>query len=302
LARGYLNRPELTAEKFIPNPFVVEKDEFRRMRDEDEKFTSHPFGCAQGRFSSLRLYKTGDLARYTSDGNIEFLGRLDHQVKIRGFRIELGEIETVLDQHPAVQQAVVVAQADTVGGKRLVGYIVPNQEPAPTVSELRRFLLEKLPDYMLPSAFIVLKALPLTPNGKVNRRALPVPEGVRPELAAAYIAPKSEMEQTIARIWQKVLQVEKAGIHDNFFELGGHSLLMAQVHSQLQEKIVGRELTIVEMFQYPTIHALAKYISQKQSEQPTLLSQERVELRSTRSLGLRQQRRRRQKSRVIKRQ
>ncbi len=272
LARGYFNRPSLTAERFIPNPFSAKP--------------------------GARLYNTGDLARYRLDGNIEFLGRIDHQVKVRGFRIELAEIEAVLGQHTAVQETVVLAREDVPGDKRLVAYIVPGQEPAPTVSELRRFLKGKLPDYMVPSTFMVLDALPLTPNGKVDRRALPAPEGVRPELEAAYVAPRSELERAITQVWQEVLQVEKAGVHDNFFELGGHSLLMAQIHGRLQEEIFGQKLSMVEMFQYPTIHSLAKYLSQMQSEQPSSQpSYERVEIRSARKASMRQQRQRRQKSR-----
>ncbi|NET03600.1 MAG: amino acid adenylation domain-containing protein [Symploca sp. SIO2B6] len=240
LARGYLNRPELTAEKFIPNPFSEEP--------------------------GSRLYKTGDLVRYLADGNIECLGRIDHQVKIRGFRIELGEIETLLSQHPALTEAVVMVREDIPGDKRLAAYVVSNQEILPTTSELRRYLKDKLADYMVPSAFIFLEAMPLTPNGKVNRRALPAPEGLRPELETTYAMPQTKVEQSLAEVWQQMLQVEKVGIHDNFFELGGNSLLMMQVHSKLP-KIIGQELSIVEMFQYTTIHSLAEYLSQEQNRQ-----------------------------------
>ena len=162
LARGYLNRPELTAEKFIPDPFSNEP--------------------------GARLYQTGDLARYLPDGNIEFLGRLDHQVKIRGFRIELGEIETALNTYPAVREAVVVAREDNPGDKRLVAYVVLGQEQALTISDLRGFLKQKLPDYMVPSAFVALDALPLTPNGKVDRRALPAPDLSKLESDGVYVA------------------------------------------------------------------------------------------------------------------
>jgi len=237
VARGYLNRPELTAEKFIPSPW--------------------------GDQIGARLYKTGDLACYQPDGTIEFLGRIDQQVKLRGFRIELGEIETILEQHPAVREVVVLDREDEPGNKCLVAYVVPSQESVPTESELSGFLKEKLPKYMIPSAFVMLDALPLTPNGKVDRRALPAPEGLRPELAAAYLAPQSEVERSIAKVWQTVLRLEKVGIHDNFFDLGGHSLLMVQVHSKLRA-MFDQEISVVELFEYPTIHSLAKHLSHKQ--------------------------------------
>lgn len=259
LARGYLNRSELTAERFITNPFA----EKRLMASR----------------SGSRLYKTGDLARYLPDGNIEFMGRLDHQVKIRGFRIELGEIEIVLCQHPEVQQAVVSVREEKLGDKRLAGYVVLNQKQALNVSELRRFLREKLPEYMVPSAFVILNALPLTPNGKVNRSLLPEPDGHRPELEAIYAPPQTEMGQTIATIWQEMLNVEKVGINDNFFELGGHSLLLVQIHSKLK-KVFHRDLSITDLFEHPTISSLVKYLSQEQREQSSFdKSQNRAESR-----------------------
>ncbi|MFN6470969.1 MAG: amino acid adenylation domain-containing protein [Nostoc sp. SerVER01] len=239
LARGYLNRPELTAVKFIPHPF------------------SHEPGA--------RLYKTGDLARYRADGNLEFLGRIDHQVKVRGYRIELGEIEGLLGQHPKVQEAVVLMREDIPKNQRLVAYFVANSETAPTTAELRNFLKEQLPEYMLPSVFVELKALPLTTNGKVDRRALPIPDGDRPELEEVYVAPRSEMEQAIAKVWQEVLQLENVGINDNFFDLGGHSLLIVQVNNQLRT-IFQQDIPVVTMFQNPTIHSLAGYLSQKTDE------------------------------------
>ncbi len=239
LARGYLNRPELTEEKFITNPF--------------EK--------AEG----SRLYKTGDLARYRPDGNIEFLGRIDYQVKIRGNRIELGEIEAVIKQHPKVREIVVVSREDIPNDHRLIVYLVTHQEATLSVNELRDFLKKKLPEYMLPSAFMVLNALPLTPNGKVDRRALPTPENLRPELTAAYQPPQSEMEKTISQVWQQVLYLEKVGIHDNFFDLGGNSLLMIQVNNKLRA-ILQQDISVVTMFQNPTINLLAQYLSQKTAE------------------------------------
>jgi len=244
LARGYLNRPELTTKRFIPNPY--------------------PSGYSHG--PEARLYKTGDLARYLPDGNIEYLGRTDHQVKLRGFRIELGEIETVLSQYPEVRQTIVLAREDIPGDKRLVAYVVSVQSPAPSKSELRRFLKEQLPEYMVPSDFVVLPALPLLPNGKVDRQALPIPEGLRPESEAAYV-PGTEVEQTIAAVWQEVLHVCQVGIHENFFDLGGHSLLMAQVHNKLQD-LLDRDIATIDLFKYPTISSLAKYLSPKPNEQP----------------------------------
>jgi amino acid adenylation domain-containing protein len=231
LARGYLNRPELTAVKFIPNPFSEEPGE--------------------------RLYKTGDLARYLSGGNIEFLGRVDHQVKIRGFRIEVEEIEEVLKAHNAVRETVVAARADVAGDKRLVAYVV-SRKPV-QVAELRSFLKAKLPDYMLPSAFIFLDSLPLTATGKIDRRALPAPDHDRPELATKYVAPSTPTQELVARAWADVLKLESVGIHDNFFELGGHSLLAIRVNSRLREAF-GIELPLSMLFEQPTIAGLAERI------------------------------------------
>ncbi|MBD2166660.1 amino acid adenylation domain-containing protein [Calothrix membranacea FACHB-236] len=241
LARGYLNRPELTAQKFIPNPFSNKAGE--------------------------RLYRTGDLARYRPDGTLEFLGRIDNQVKIRGFRIELGEIEAVLEQHLQIKEIVVITREDADKEKRLVAYLVVNQKPGPSISEIRLYLLEKLPEYMIPAVFIKLDALPLTPNGKVDYRALP--EQAQIDLAETYVAPQSELEQIITNIWQELLHIEKVGIHHNFFDIGGHSLLMVQVHSKLQ-KALNRDISMLDMFQYPTISKFAKYLSQEQQKQPDL--------------------------------
>ncbi|MDZ8084245.1 MAG: amino acid adenylation domain-containing protein [Nostoc sp. DedQUE12b] len=237
VGRGYINNLDLTLAKFVCDPFSAKENTW--------------------------LYKSGDLARYLSDGNIEFLGRIDNQVKIRGFRIELEEIEALINQHPAVQTSVVVVREDEPGCKRLVAYEVLHPEQALTVTELRRFLEFKLPNYMIPNAFAILEALPLTPNGKVDRRALPAPETLDSELEVAYVMPQTEMEQTIATVWQQVLHLEKVSVNDNFFDIGGHSLLMVQVNSKLQE-VLQRDLSIVEMFQNPTINSLAQYLSQKQ--------------------------------------
>jgi amino acid adenylation domain-containing protein len=240
LARGYLNRPELTAEKFIDHPFSDKPGE--------------------------RLYKTGDLVRYRPNGTIEYLGRIDYQVKIRGFRIELGEIESVLRNHPAVREAVALTRAGAVGENLLVAYLVTNGEPVAPVNELRNFLNKKLPDYMVPSAFVFLDALPLTPSGKVDRRALPLPDSVRPNLEAEYVAPRTDAERIIANIWEEVLRLPKVGMHDNFFDLGGHSLLMVQVHSKLRQAFE-KKISIVEMFQHPTVAAVAKHLSRPEDGQ-----------------------------------
>ncbi len=243
LSRGYLKRPDLTAERFIPHPFSAEP--------------------------GARLYKTGDLACYLSDGKIKFLGRADHQVKLRGFRIELGEIEMVLGQHPAVQDKVIIVREDVPGDSRLVAYFVPRQKPAPGVNELRSFLREQLPEYMVPSTFVVLEQLPLTRHGKVDRQALPAPESQRPELQAAYLAPRTKLEEIIAAIWQEVLRVDKVGVNDNFFDLGGHSLLMVQVHSKLRETF-SKDISLIEMFRNPTISSLARYFTEEEGQQPAL--------------------------------
>jgi amino acid adenylation domain-containing protein len=272
LAHGYANRPGMTAERFVPDPFG-------------------PPGS--------RLYRTGDLVRHRRDGNVEFLGRTDHQVKIRGFRIEIGEIEHVLAQHKGVKETVVVAHEDVPGDRRLVAYLVPVGEPAPTVGELRRFLQEKLPDYMVPSAFVTLEALPLTPNGKIDRSTLPAPDGQRPDLDAVYVVPETQLERRIAAAWRDTLQVEKVGIHDNFFELGGHSLLMARIHGRLREEGIGNGLSMVELFQYPTVHALAAHLSNDGASSE--MGRERVELRTSRQTSMSEQRRQRRERRTTNR-
>jgi amino acid adenylation domain-containing protein/non-ribosomal peptide synthase protein (TIGR01720 family) len=233
LARGYLKRTGLTAEKFIPNPF-----------------SGKP---------GARLYKTGDLARYLADGNIEFLGRIDRQVKIRGFRVELGEIETLLVQHPAVREGVVLAREDGPSQKRLVAYVVPDQEQTLTIGELRRSLQAKLPDYMVPSAFVMLQALPLTPNGKLDYRALPAPVPTGLEIEKAYVPPRNPVERTLADIWAGVLGLEFVGVHDNFFELGGDSILCIQIVARAHQ--AGLQLTPAQIFQRQTIAELAAVAS-----------------------------------------
>jgi amino acid adenylation domain-containing protein len=231
LARGYLNRPELTKEKFIPNPF------------------SDDLGA--------RLYKTGDSARYLSDGNIEFLGRLDHQVKIRNYRIELGEIEAVLAQHPSVQETVVMVREDPPGDKRLVAYVVPHLEPAPTPSELRRFLSQKLPEYMVPAVFVTLETLPRLPNRKVDRRALPAPDTSRQAMHVVFVAPHTRTEKVLADMWANLLGLQQVGVDDNFFDLGGHSLLATQVIARIRDAF-SLELPLRSVFEHPTVAGLAE--------------------------------------------
>ena len=214
-----------------------------------EKFLPHPFSEAPGG----RLYKTGDLVRYLPDGHLEFLGRLDHQVKVRGFRIELGEIEACLGGHPGVREVVVLAREDSPGEKRLVAYVVAQEEPAPSGSELRGFVRERLPEYMVPSAFVGLPALPLTPNGKVDRKALPAPEGRGVE--EGYVPPCTPTEELLAGIWAEVLRQERVGRHDNFFALGGDSILSIQVVARAHQ--AGLQLTPKQLFQHQSIAELA---------------------------------------------
>ncbi len=235
VARGYHKQAAQTAERFIPNPY--------------------------SRKGGERLYRTGDAARYRADGNVEFLGRVDEQVKIRGFRVEVGEVEAVLAQHGSVRESVVLAREDERGGHRLVAYVVSNNGEVST-EELRSYLKQKLAEYMVPSSFVMLQSLPLTPNGKVDRRALPETEGVGTEAVEVYIAPRSAMERTIANIWQEVLKLEKVGVNDNFFGLGGHSLLLVRAHSKVSE-VLRVKLSMMEMFKYPTISALAEHLSEQ---------------------------------------
>ncbi|MBD2520503.1 amino acid adenylation domain-containing protein, partial [Nostoc sp. FACHB-973] len=255
LAKGYLNRSELTQEKFIQNPFVGGRGAGgQRGRGETEDQSSN----------SERLYKTGDLARYLPDGNIEYLGRIDNQVKIRGFRIELGEIEAVLSQHQHVQASCVIARVDATGDKRLAAYIVPHKQQTPTVNQLRSFLKEKLPEYMVPAFIVILESLPLTPSGKVDRRALPAPEASS-QLREKYVAPRTAMEEILTLIWTQVLKVKPVGIHDNFFELGGHSLLATQLISRVRTTLKV-ELPLRSLFAAPTIEELSQNIQRLQQQ------------------------------------
>ena len=249
LAHGYLRRADLTAEKFVPDPFG-----------------SEPGG---------RLYRTGDLVRYLEDGRLEFGGRLDHQVKVRGFRIELGEIENALSRHPAVRSAVVIARAERPGEQRLVAYIV-GDENRPTASEWRTFLIQRFPEYMIPSLFVSLDELPLLPNGKVNRRALPVPDASRPELRKAFVAPENPTQARLVEIWINVLGIDRVGIHDDFFELGGDSILATRLVSRVR-RIFGVELPLRELFWKSTVFELAVAIEELVIEQLENLSEEEAE-------------------------
>jgi amino acid adenylation domain-containing protein/thioester reductase-like protein len=256
VSRGYLHQPELTAEKFILNPFISDSVGAQSLAPQNP--------------GSLRnlIYKTGDLARYLSDGNIEFLGREDNQVKIRGFRVELGEIEAALSQHPQVQQVAVSAWSEKPGdrsalpqggNRRLVAYIVTSLSNKLTMSELRSYLADKLPEYAIPSILMVMKALPLTPNGKIDRHSLPIPNSDRTEPESTYIAPRGPIEAQMAEIWAQVLGLERVSIHDNFFELGGHSLLLTQLLVKVRESF-HTDLSLSVLFASPTVASLAEKI------------------------------------------
>jgi amino acid adenylation domain-containing protein len=233
LARGYLNRPYLTAEKFVPNAFSTEP--------------------------GARMYRTGDRARWLTDGTLEFLGRIDHQVKVRGFRIELGEIESVLSSHPSVREAVVLVSDDAVGGQRLVAYLVTPDDARLSVADLRAYLQTKLPSYMVPGAFVTLSELPLTPNGKLDRKRLPAPDASVREVMPEIAEPRSPSEELVASVWRQVLGVDRVGTDENFFELGGHSLLATQVASRVR-KVFGVEIELRQLFARPTVAGLARHI------------------------------------------
>jgi amino acid adenylation domain-containing protein len=237
-ARGYRNRPELTAERFIPDPF---------------------------RGGKGRLYRTGDQVRFRPDGELEYLGRVDGQVKLRGFRVEPGEIEAALREIAGVSEAVVRAREDAPGQARLVGYVVPDPARPPSVSDLRRLLKEKLPEYMVPSTFVLLDALPRTRSGKLDAASLPAPEPARPELDNTYCEPRTPTEETLAEIWRTVLRLDRVGVHDNFFELGGHSLLATQVISRVRD-VFHVDVPLRDLFVNPTVAGLALAIAERQSE------------------------------------
>ena len=270
LARGYLNRPELTEQRFIP----------------------HPFSDKAG----VRLYRSGDLGRYLPDGNIEFLGRIDNQVKIRGYRIELGEIEAALQHHPQVREAVVIAKEIESGDKRLLAYVV-SRSPTQfdfahrklTGDELRRALRESLPEYMVPSAFVLLETMPLTSSGKIDRSALPDPDKFRLQTQTERVMPQTKTEQAIAAVWQELLQVEKIGINENFFDLGGHSLLLVKVQFRLQE-VLGIEIAVADLFKYSTIQALAQYLTEKPDSSSFVERRDRVTDRTQRQTSIQKER------------
>jgi hypothetical protein len=243
IVRGYWRRPELTSERFVPHPF---------RRD-----------------PSARLYRTGDLVRWSEAGTLEFLGRVDFQVKVRGYRIELGEIESVIAAHPEVREAVVMARDDAHDGDtRLVAYLTWRSPREDGVTALREHVRESLPDFMVPSHFVVLPDLPRTPNQKVDRKALPSLAAVAasaPKSATLLIAPAGELETVIAGVWQEVLKLPTVGVQDNFFDLGGHSLLAVQVHSRLK-KVLERDLSITDLFRFPTVRGLAAFLGGTSNE------------------------------------
>jgi amino acid adenylation domain-containing protein len=236
VARCYLHRPATTAERFVPDPF--------------------------GDRPGARLFRTGDKARWRADGQLEFLGRVDHQVKIRGFRVEPGEVEAILRRHPGVGETIVVAREDAAGRLRLVAYLVPRTSPGPDATELQRWLRSALPEYMVPSAFVALEGLPLTPNGKIDRQALPDAGLVPLDPSAEYVPPRNPLEETLARVWAAVMGLERVGIHDNFFDLGGHSLQSVQLVSRLTAAI-GRPVSVKTVFQAPTIAAMAEILERE---------------------------------------
>ncbi|MBU8895093.1 non-ribosomal peptide synthetase [Corallococcus sp. H22C18031201] len=235
VGRGYLSRPDLTAERFIPDPHAAT--------------------------AGARMYRTGDVARWLPDGEIEYLGRADFQVKIRGLRIELGEIESSLEKHPTVRQAVVLAREDKPGQKRLVAYVVAREAEVDTVA-LRAWLRERLPEYMVPSNVVVLERMPLSPNGKADRKALPAPEMGKADPSRPFEAPRTDVEQKIAQAWKDLLHVEQVGLDDAFFELGGNSLLALQLHRRLTSEL-GAKLALTELFQYPTVRSLSERLSRR---------------------------------------
>jgi acyl carrier protein len=264
LARGYLNRPDLTAARFIPDALSGRPGE--------------------------RLYRTGDLVRRLPSGELEFLGRIDHQVKVRGFRIEPGEIEVVLASHPQVQESAVVVREDGAGDRRLIAYVVSETGGEIDPGELRDFLRERLPAYMVPAAFLTLRALPLTASGKVDRAALPAPEGIR-GMGVEYVEPKSGLEWTIAAVLGEILGLDRVGIEDNFFDLGVHSLLMVRASNALTERL-GRKVQVLEMFRFPTVAALAQHLGQEAGEEEAVAKEQFEQRAEARRQGARRRDRR----------
>lgn len=274
VVRGYHKRPELTAERFVALPF-----------------NSSPQGEAKGG----RLYKTGDLARYRPDGSIEFLGRADFQVKLRGYRIEMGEIEALLTAHDSVRAAVVTVREDSPGDKRLVAYVIMQAREKLHTAELKEALRSQLPEFMVPATYVPLESFPLTPNKKTDRKALPAPDQALVETQTVYVPPSNELEEQIATIWQELLNVPQVGLNDNFFDLGGHSLLTVQAHRQLKE-VVDKELSITDMFRFPTIRALVDYLNLDGNGSQTAVAQSKDRAANRRE-KLAQRRNRRQRTR-----
>jgi acyl carrier protein len=234
VARGYLQRADLTAESFIPDPFSSD--------------------------AGARLYRTRDRGRYLADGTIEFLGRYDHQVKVRGFRIELGEIDAALCEHPGLSEAVTLIRTAGDDEKYIAAYTVAARQPAPTAGELRAWLKERLPEYMVPSAWVHLEHLPLTASGKLDRASLPGPERGRPDLDSLFVAPRTAIEEMLAQIFAEILSLERAGIDDNFFELGGHSLLTTRVVTRIR-KVFSADLPLRRFFERPTVREIAEFLT-----------------------------------------
>jgi hypothetical protein len=244
VARGYWQRPNLTAERFVPSPFSQE--------------------------NTARLYKTGDLCRWKTDGTIEWLGRNDQQVKIRGFRIELEDVEAALVTHPDIKQAAVIVQEKLGGENKLVAHIVGSSENLPRSEELRKYLGERLPDYMIPSLYVFREKLPLTPNGKLDRKALPQVDDFQHALESEYLIPASETERKIAQVWEHVLGVSGVGRNSNFFDLGGDSLSILRACNMLEE-VLAQELSVIEMFRRPTVISLAQFVHSGDAEGPPLV-------------------------------
>ena len=264
VARGYLNRPDLTAERFVADPFAS---------------------------NSARMYRTGDVARWRPDGVMEFLGRVDHQIKVHGHRIEPGEIEVALAQHPEVRESVVVSYENAPGDHRLVAYVVGEGIP-PTASALRQLLSESLPDYMVPSHFVMLDRLPLTPNGKVDRKALPAPDAQPTRSEASYAAPENDLDRIVVEVWQETLGLDSVGIDDNFFDIGGHSLLVVSMHRRLRE-MLEQTVTLTDLYRFPTIRALTSYLSGADQSDALAESTQRAQQRRA-AMGRRDRRRRSQ--------
>jgi acyl carrier protein len=252
VAKGYLNRQDLTAERFIPNPFTSD---------------GH---------SISRLYRTGDLARFLPERDIEYLGRIDHQVKIRGFRVELGEIETNLTSHPAIRESIVVAHTQNAQAT-LVAYLVTDRDPPPATDDLRSYLRQRLPDYMLPASFVFMQEMPLTPNGKIDRKALPEPDTSRPTLTKGYVPPETDLEQLLATIWQEVLGLDKVGRHDSFFDLGGDSISVMKAMIQVSQ-VLSIDSPPKMLFETPSLADFAGRIEDSLIAEVENLSDEEAEL------------------------